>query len=39
MTNEKVNKGARIGAGFVGSSYAFILINQVITDELVVIDL
>ncbi|MCY1119693.1 L-lactate dehydrogenase [Bacillus safensis] len=39
MTNEKVNKVALIGAGFVGSSYAFTLINQAITDELVVIDL
>ncbi|MBJ7897534.1 L-lactate dehydrogenase [Bacillus atrophaeus] len=39
MMNERVNKVALIGAGFVGSSYAFALINQGITDELVVIDL
>lgn len=37
--NKRVNKVALIGAGFVGSSYAFALINQGITDELVVIDL
>lgn len=39
MMNKHVNKVALIGAGFVGSSYAFALINQGITDELVVIDL
>ncbi|MFE7494448.1 L-lactate dehydrogenase, partial [Bacillus velezensis] len=38
MMNERVNKVALIGAGFVGSSYAFALINQGITDELVIID-
>lgn len=38
MMNKHVNKVALIGAGFVGSSYAFALINQGITDELVVID-
>ncbi|MCG0041283.1 L-lactate dehydrogenase, partial [Escherichia coli] len=36
--NKHVNKVALIGAGFVGISYAFALINQGITDELVVID-
>lgn len=39
MRNQKVNRTVLIGAGFVGSSYAFTLINQGITDELVIIDL
>lgn len=39
MANQKVNRTVLIGAGFVGSSYAFTLINQGITDELVIIDL
>ncbi|WP_042355052.1 L-lactate dehydrogenase [Bacillus rubiinfantis] len=34
-----VNRVAVIGAGFVGSSYAFALLNQGITEELVLIDL
>lgn len=38
MSGRKVNRVALIGAGFVGSSYAFALINQAITDELVIID-
>ncbi|ALC82857.1 MULTISPECIES: L-lactate dehydrogenase [Bacillus] len=38
MAGRKVNRVALIGAGFVGSSYAFALINQAITDELVIID-
>ncbi|WP_413092286.1 L-lactate dehydrogenase [Terribacillus sp. 179-K 1B1 HS] len=36
---ERINKVALIGAGFVGSSYAFALLNQNIVDELVIIDL
>lgn len=35
----RVNRVALIGAGFVGSSYAFALLNQGITEELVIIDL
>lgn len=35
----KVNRVALIGTGFVGSSYAFALLNQGITEELVLIDL
>ncbi|MFB5660301.1 L-lactate dehydrogenase [Alteribacillus sp. HJP-4] len=35
---EKVNRVVLIGAGFVGSSYAFALINQAVTEELVIID-
>lgn len=35
----RVNRVALIGTGFVGSSYAFALLNQVITEELVLIDL
>lgn len=36
---ERVNRVALIGTGFVGSSYAFALLNQGIADELVMIDL
>lgn len=36
--NNRVNRVALIGAGFVGSSYAFSLLNQGIVEELVVID-
>jgi L-lactate dehydrogenase len=35
----RVNRVALIGTGFVGSSYAFALLNQSITEELVLIDL
>jgi L-lactate dehydrogenase len=35
----RVNRVALIGTGFVGSSYAFALLNQGITEELVIIDL
>lgn len=34
-----VNRVALIGTGFVGSSYAFALLNQGVTEELVLIDL
>ncbi|WLR49789.1 L-lactate dehydrogenase [Bacillus tianshenii] len=37
MSN-RVNRVALIGAGFVGSSYAFSLLNQGIVEELVIID-
>ncbi|WP_082235720.1 L-lactate dehydrogenase [Halobacillus massiliensis] len=36
---EKVNRVVLIGAGLVGSSYAFALINQAVIEELVIIDL
>jgi L-lactate dehydrogenase len=39
MGNRRVNRVALIGTGFVGSSYAFALLNQGITEELVLIDL
>nr|WP_175074824.1 L-lactate dehydrogenase [Terribacillus sp. AE2B 122] len=39
MYMERINKVALVGAGFVGSSYAFALLNQNIVDELVIIDL
>ncbi|ULM98844.1 L-lactate dehydrogenase [Peribacillus frigoritolerans] len=39
MTKEKVSRVALIGTGFVGSSYAFALMNQGIVDELIMIDL
>ncbi|WP_243387277.1 L-lactate dehydrogenase [Bacillus kexueae] len=39
MANEHVNRVVVIGTGFVGSSYAFALMNQGISDELVLIDL
>jgi L-lactate dehydrogenase len=35
----RVNRVALIGTGFVGSSYAFALLNQGITEELILIDL
>ncbi|MBP3039591.1 L-lactate dehydrogenase [Bacillaceae bacterium Marseille-Q3522] len=35
----RVNRVALIGTGFVGSSYAFALLNQAIVEELVLIDL
>ncbi|MDQ0197299.1 L-lactate dehydrogenase [Neobacillus ginsengisoli] len=35
----RVNRVALIGTGFVGSSYAFALLNQGITEELVLIDI
>ncbi|WP_456275249.1 L-lactate dehydrogenase [Bacillus sp. AK128] len=38
MTRERINKVALIGTGFVGSSYAFALMNQGIGDELIMID-
>jgi len=37
MSN-KVNRVVLVGTGFVGSSYAFALLNQGITEELVLID-
>ncbi|MFA9457053.1 L-lactate dehydrogenase [Halalkalibacter sp. AB-rgal2] len=39
MAYIKLNRVALIGTGFVGSSYAFSLINQGIVDELILIDL
>ncbi|SFF56924.1 L-lactate dehydrogenase [Halobacillus alkaliphilus] len=39
MTRERVNRVALIGAGSVGSSYAFAMLNQSITEEFVIIDL
>lgn len=39
MKSRRVNRVALIGTGFVGSSYAFALLNQGITEELVLIDL
>lgn len=36
---KRVNRVALIGTGFVGSSYAFALLNQGITEELVLIDI
>lgn len=39
MAHDRVNRVVVIGTGFVGSSYAFALMNQGITDELVLIDL
>ncbi|BDG48702.1 L-lactate dehydrogenase [Parageobacillus sp. KH3-4] len=38
MKQQGVNRVAVIGTGFVGSSYAFALVNQGIADELVLID-
>jgi L-lactate dehydrogenase len=35
----RVNRVALIGTGFVGSSYAFALLNQGVTEELVLIDI
>jgi len=39
MTRERVNRVALIGAGSVGSSYAFSMLNQSVTEEFVIIDL
>ncbi|WP_077622746.1 L-lactate dehydrogenase [Sediminibacillus massiliensis] len=39
MTQEKVNRVALVGTGFVGASYAFALMNQGIANELIMIDL
>ncbi len=39
MRNERVNRVVVVGTGYVGSSYAFALMNQGIADELVLIDL
>ena len=39
MTRERVNRVALIGAGSVGSSYAFAMLNQSVTEEFVIIDL
>ena len=36
---DKVNRVVLIGTGLVGSSYAFALLNQGVTEELVLIDL
>lgn len=36
---KKVNRVVLVGTGFVGSSYAFALLNQGITEELVLIDI
>ncbi|WP_462412220.1 L-lactate dehydrogenase [Neobacillus sp. Marseille-QA0830] len=36
---DRVNRVALIGTGFVGSSYSFAMLNQGITEELVLIDL
>ncbi|WP_153123485.1 L-lactate dehydrogenase [Peribacillus tepidiphilus] len=36
---KKVNRVVLVGTGFVGSSYAFALLNQGVTEELVLIDL
>jgi len=38
MNLKNTNKVALIGTGFVGSSYAFSLLNQGVTEELVMID-
>lgn len=37
--NNRVNRVVLIGTGFVGSSYSFALLNQGVTEELVLIDL
>lgn len=39
MTKNNVNRVALIGAGSVGSSYAFAMLNQAIAEEFVIIDL
>ncbi|AJY74824.1 L-lactate dehydrogenase [Paenibacillus beijingensis] len=39
MGKEKVTRVVLIGAGFVGSSYAFAMLNQGIADEFVIVDL
>ncbi len=38
MEKKKVNRVVLVGTGFVGSSYAFALLNQGITEELVLVD-
>ena len=38
VMSNKVNRVVLVGTGFVGSSYAFALLNQGITEELVLID-
>ncbi|MBA2875560.1 L-lactate dehydrogenase [Thermaerobacillus caldiproteolyticus] len=38
MAKERVNRVVVVGTGFVGSSYAFALMNQGIADEIVLID-
>jgi len=38
MSKPKGNRVALIGTGFVGSSYAFALLNQGVADELIMID-
>ncbi|MGG4491485.1 L-lactate dehydrogenase [Metabacillus idriensis] len=38
MAQEKINRVVLVGTGFVGSSYAFALMNQGIADELILID-
>ncbi|MBM6618766.1 L-lactate dehydrogenase [Bacillus suaedaesalsae] len=38
MSRVRINRVALIGTGFVGSSYAFALMNQGIADELIMID-
>ncbi|WP_409305070.1 L-lactate dehydrogenase [Peribacillus sp. SCS-155] len=38
MTDHKVSRVALIGTGFVGSSYAFALMNQGLVEELIMID-
>lgn len=38
MHSQKISRVALVGAGFVGSSYAFALLNQGIVSELVIID-
>ena len=39
MKTKNTNKIALIGTGFVGSSYAFAMLNQGVAQELVMIDL
>ncbi|SIS58892.1 L-lactate dehydrogenase [Salimicrobium flavidum] len=39
MKKDKVNRVVLIGAGAVGSSYAFAMLNQSVAEELVIIDL
>ncbi|MEZ2459051.1 L-lactate dehydrogenase [Salinicoccus roseus] len=39
MKKENVNRVALIGAGSVGSSYAFSMLNQAVAEEFVIIDL
>ncbi len=38
MKTNKINRVVLVGTGFVGSSYAFAMLNQGITEELVLID-